>query len=271
MALAQFDSVPSQQSVDLVHLMPVTNLKLASLSRDCCVESILGKRNGRFLYSLAFDGSCAVWEGRVQVPAGDTTQEIQEAWVKHCARSGHTDVSPLYFVSDPDDKYACTCKIGDIIELGQKSNNGPLWYKRALRVTVEEVDYDGYVYVRRDDPRTVEAIKDAREKQAHALDNKRDEPTAIPSTESVEAGPADMKTFQFPSYPQAGRGIEVDAEDVHGWDLKSHRVAIIAARREGTTRNVRFRCSLPGGRTHWFQGCLTGDLRLGRFKEIDES
>ncbi|USW59392.1 hypothetical protein Slin15195_G127110 [Septoria linicola] len=252
------DTIPSQQSVHQVQQIPLTQLDMPDYDRDCCVKSIISRRNGHFTYSLTFGGSCSGWEGRVQVPVIRASPDVREAWNRHMARFAPNErvVEAMEF-------------LGKIIELGQKPN-GTQWYKRAFRVEIEDYQYDGHVFTRRDNVRTMEQIQAARHAAAKQLDQQRDEASAVRSVEAVPTAQPAKTTFVFAAYPSAGRAAEVTADGIHGYDLARHRVAVTATRKTDTTRDVRFRCVLPPGYTHWYEGSLTGDMRSGRFVEIEE-
>lgn len=178
-------------------------------------------------------------------------------------------VEAMEFRVDPHNPFSCRAVVGKIIELGQKPS-GTQWYKRSFRVEIEDYQYDGHVFTRRDDVRTMDQIRAARHAAAKAFDQQRDEASAVQSIESVPTAQPAKTTFEFAAYPQAGRAAEVTADSIHGYDLARHRVAVTATRKTDTTRDVRFRCVPPSGHTHWYEGSLTGDMKSGRFVEIEE-
>ncbi|PPJ57688.1 hypothetical protein CBER1_00168 [Cercospora berteroae] len=263
-------SIPSEGSVAWVDQLPITSIRLEAFKRPCCVKSAVSKSNGHFTYEIVFGGSCSLWEGRVRVPEGDTSVEIRLAWNKHVAqhRKG-SEIEPMPFVVNPRNEFGCDSTIGNIVEEGQRVEGGAWWYRRTLQVQIEDTMYEGSVYTRRTDARTCAAIEVAKEKMALAFDDERDAAEAIRSIEEVPEKVEDKKTFDFVTYPQQGRGVEVTADNVHGYDLSKHRVAVTSVRKVGTRRDVRFRLLLPDDGEFWFQGTLEDDMKRGRFEQLE--
>lgn len=279
------DTIPSQQSTTIASAKPVTELSLVPEEFPCVATSIISKDSGEFLFTLKFSGEdCAAWEGYVCIPEEKVCVSIREAWEaleviqRYSPASSSSTMVLDQLSTNPFPEVAI---VEDIVRVAQSSSaasrrDETMSFQRELRIEYEGGWFYGCVFVPRDDVSTLEAIAQARKEFANDLDLQRETVTAVPSVEvkeeeaEEEEKRGELKTFSFKDYPRVGQLANVTAEDVHGFDLDDFEVSILAMRHEGTTRDVRFRCLLPGNRKCWYEGSLTGDLRLGRFVEIKE-